>query len=133
RGTCVDQMHRWCDHWLHGVRNDIMRDPRAAVQGSPTQWITDRDWPAPRAHSLTLRPSADGSLRPQSARKATPSFTDVAMTDSHRVSDVGTANPGRIAYTSGPLPLNLRLSGTPVADLRVKLVRPTANLTALLV
>lgn len=133
RGIWVDQLHRWFDHWLHGVRNDIMREPRADVQVGPTQWITERDWPAPRAHRLTLRPSADGSLRLLPGRKATASFTDVAMTESDMVSDVGTANPGRIAYTTGPLPLNLRLSGTPVADLRVKLDRPTANLTALLV
>ncbi|MFD2350244.1 CocE/NonD family hydrolase C-terminal non-catalytic domain-containing protein [Nonomuraea ferruginea] len=66
-------------------------------------------------------------------KKATASFTDVRMTESDMVSDVGTAKPGRIAYTTGELPLDLRLSGTPVADLRVKLDKPTANLTALLV
>lgn len=133
RGVWVDQLHRWFDYWLHGVRNDIMREPRADVQIGPNQWITERDWPAPRAHKLTLRPSADGSLRLQPGKKATASFTDVRMSESDMVSDVGTPHPGRIAYTTGELPLNLRLSGTPVADLRVKLDRPTANLTALLV
>ena len=49
------------------------------------------------------------------------------------VADAGTAKPGRVAFTTGALPLDLRLSGTPTVDLRVKLDKPTANLTALLV
>ncbi|MFC7642365.1 CocE/NonD family hydrolase C-terminal non-catalytic domain-containing protein [Streptosporangium lutulentum] len=49
------------------------------------------------------------------------------------VADVGTTKPGRVAFTTGALPLDLRLSGTPVVDLRVALDKPTSNLTALLV
>lgn len=133
RGLWVDTLHRWFDHWLHGVRNGIMREPRADVQVGPTQWITQRDWPAPFAHKVTFRPAADGSLRLRPARNATATFTDVAMSESDMVADVGTAKPGRVAFTTGELPLDLRLSGTPTADLRVKLDKPTSNLTVLLV
>lgn len=134
RGVWVDTLHRWFDHWLHGVRNGIMTEPRADVQVGPTQWIRQRDWPAPFAAKVALRPAADGSLGlDRAAKGATATFADVAMEEEDMIADVGTAKPGRVAFTTGPLPLSLRLSGTPTADLRVKLDKPTANLTALLV
>ncbi|NUW42912.1 Xaa-Pro dipeptidyl-peptidase [Nonomuraea rhodomycinica] len=134
RDVWVDTLHRWFDHWLLGVRNGVMSEPRADVQTGPTSWITQRDWPAPLAARLPLRPSADGGLglRP-AARGATASFADVAMDEADMIADVGTAKPGRVAFTTGPLPLDLRLSGTPTADLTVRLDKPTSNLTALLV
>ncbi|MFG1971933.1 Xaa-Pro dipeptidyl-peptidase [Nonomuraea fuscirosea] len=134
RDLWVDTLHRWFDHWLHGVRNGITNEPRADVEIGPARWITQRDWPAPYALKASLRPSADGSLglRP-AARNSTATFTDVAMSETDMVAEVGQPNPGRVAFTTGELPLSLRLSGTPTADLRVKLDKPAANLTALLV
>ncbi|MEV2267300.1 Xaa-Pro dipeptidyl-peptidase [Nonomuraea africana] len=134
RGLWVDTLHQWFDHWLLGVDNGIMREPRADVQIGPAQWITQHDWPARGATRVPLRPSADGSLGLQPARRgATAAFTDTRMPETEMVADVGTAKPGRLAFTTGALPLDLRLSGTPVVDLRLALDRPTANLTALLV
>ncbi|MET8862568.1 Xaa-Pro dipeptidyl-peptidase [Nonomuraea sp. NPDC004580] len=134
RDLWVDTLHRWFDHWLHGVRNGITNEPRADVEVAPAKWISQRDWPAPYALKVPLRPSADGTLGLKPAkRNSTASFTDVRMSENDMVADVGTAKPGRVAFTTGPLPLSLRLSGTPTADLRVKLDKPTANLTALLV
>ncbi|MEU6710096.1 Xaa-Pro dipeptidyl-peptidase [Nonomuraea sp. NPDC046802] len=134
RDLWVDTLHRWFDHWLHGVRNGITQEPRADVEVGPARWITQRDWPAPFAIKASLRPAPDGSLGLKPAAKnSTASFTDVAMSENDMVADVGTAKPGRVAFTTGALPLDLRLSGTPTADLRVKLDKPTANLTALLV
>ncbi|HUP99024.1 MAG TPA: Xaa-Pro dipeptidyl-peptidase [Aeromicrobium sp.] len=134
RDVWVDTLHGWFDHWLQGVRNEVMNAPRADVQTGPTQWITQRDWPAPLATNVALRPAADGSLGLIPAgRDAGASFTDVALDEEEMIADVGTAKPGRVAFTSGALPLDLRLSGTPTADLRVKLDKPDANLTALLV
>jgi X-Pro dipeptidyl-peptidase len=134
RDQWVDTLHRWFDHWLLGVRNGITQEPRADVEIGPAQWISQRDWPAPFALKASLRPAADGTLglKP-AARNSTASFTDLALSETDMVADVGTANPGRVAFTTGALPLSLRLSGTPTADLRVKLDKPTANLTALLV
>ncbi|MFI9835568.1 Xaa-Pro dipeptidyl-peptidase [Nonomuraea sp. NPDC051941] len=134
RALWVDTLHRWFDHWLHGVRNGITNEPRADVEIGPARWTTQHDWPAPFALKASLRPAPDGSLGLKPAtRNTTASFTDVAMTESDMVADIGTANPGRVAFTTGALPLDLRLSGTPTADLRVKLDKPTSNLTALLV
>jgi X-Pro dipeptidyl-peptidase len=134
RDLWVDTLHRWFDFWLHGVRNGITNEPRADVEIGPARWTAQRDWPAPFALKASLRPAPDGTLglKP-AARNTTASFTDLAMSESDMTAEVGTANPGRVAFTTGALPLDLRLSGTPTADLRVKLDKPTSNLTALLV
>ncbi|MFC4535821.1 Xaa-Pro dipeptidyl-peptidase [Sphaerisporangium dianthi] len=134
RDLWVDTLHRWFDRWLLGVGNRVMAEPRADVQVGPQSWITQRDWPAPFAVKVPFRPAADGSLGLIPAKKGqTAAFTDVRQSEDAMVADVGTASPGRVAFTTGELPLDLRLSGTPVVDLRVALDRPTSNLTALLV
>ncbi|MEN3534673.1 Xaa-Pro dipeptidyl-peptidase [Microbispora sp. ZYX-F-249] len=134
RDLWVDTLHRWFDRWLLGVDNGIMREPRADVQVGPAEWITQRDWPAPLARKVPLRPSADGSLGLLPAGKGeTAAFTDTRQSEDAMVADVGTAAPGRVAFTTGALPLTLRMSGTPEVDLRISLDRPAANLTALLV
>ncbi|MGJ6961237.1 Xaa-Pro dipeptidyl-peptidase [Streptosporangium sp. G11] len=134
RDLWVDTLHRWFDYWLLGVRNDIMREPRADVQSSLDRWTTQHDWPAPLALKVPFRPAADGSFGLVPAKKGqTATFTDIRQPEEAMVADVGTAKPGRVAFTTGALPLDLRLSGTPVVDLRVALDQPTSNLTALLV
>ncbi|MEU4831464.1 Xaa-Pro dipeptidyl-peptidase [Streptosporangium sp. NPDC023615] len=134
RDIWVDTLHRWFDRWLLGVENGIMREPRADVQTSLDRWITQRDWPAPLSLKIPFRPAADGSFGLVPARKGQKAtFTDLRQSEDEMVADVGTVKPGRVAFTTGALPLDLRMSGTPVVDLRVALDAPTANLTALLV
>ncbi|WP_395107785.1 Xaa-Pro dipeptidyl-peptidase [Actinomadura sp. SCN-SB] len=136
----VETLHKWFDHELHKVRNDVLRQPRADIEVGPDQWITQADWPAPGARTLTLRPGADGSLGLKPAAKGvTAAYTDAAgpqgfgHSESDLVSDPTTAKPYRLAYVSGPAPVSARVSGTPSARLRIKADRPAANLTALLV
>ncbi|HEX6467985.1 MAG TPA: Xaa-Pro dipeptidyl-peptidase [Streptosporangiaceae bacterium] len=140
RDAWVATLHRWFDFWLQGVPNDIMRRPRADVEVGPDQWIAQSDWPAPGAAPVTLRPAADGSLGlTRAAPGQTASYTDAAGTsgfgtsEDDMVADPTAARPDRLAYVSGPIPADVRLSGTPTANLRISLDRPDANLTALLV
>jgi X-Pro dipeptidyl-peptidase len=136
----IETLHKWFDHELHKIRNDVLRQPRADIEIGPDQWITQADWPSPGVRNLTLRPAADGSLglRP-AARGATASFTDSAgpegfgYPEGDLVSDPTAAKPYRLAYVSGPAPATGRISGTPSASLKVALDRPTSHLTALLV
>jgi X-Pro dipeptidyl-peptidase len=138
RGVWVDTLHKWFDFWLQGVRNDIMKQPRADVETGPDQWITQSDWPAPGATPLTLRPAADGSLG-LTPSAGTASYTDVAgpegfgTSEDDMVADPTTAQPYRLAYVSAPIPRNVRLSGTPAVSVKARLDKPSANLTALLV
>ncbi|GLX02513.1 Xaa-Pro dipeptidyl-peptidase [Microtetraspora sp. NBRC 16547] len=134
RDLWVDTLHRWFDRWLLGVQNGIMDEPRADVQVSPTNWITQRDWPTPSASTKFFRPAIDGSLNLSPGKNGeTATFTDVRQSEDAMVADVGTTKPGRVAFTTGELPRDLRMSGTPEVDLRVALDKPTSNLTALLV
>ena len=40
-------VHRWLDHWLFGVSNGILGEPRAFVQHDDGSTETSRDWPLP--------------------------------------------------------------------------------------
>lgn len=131
RDVWVDTLHRWFDHELMGVRNDIMRRPRVDVQLGPDRWITQADWPAP-TRTVRLRPQHDGSLG-KARSNGTGSYVDVPQAEAAMAGDPGTANPHRLAYLTPPLKAPLRLSGTPSVSLRVTLDRPTANLGVLLV
>jgi X-Pro dipeptidyl-peptidase len=140
RDVWVATLHKWFDFWLQGVHNDVMKQPRADVEIGPDQWITQSDWPAPGAAPVTLRPAADGSLGlTPAAAGQTATYTDAVgdsgfgISEDDMVADPTTTQPYRLAYVSAPIPADVRLSGTPSASLRVKLDKPDANLTALLV
>jgi X-Pro dipeptidyl-peptidase len=141
RATWVDTLHQWFDHWLYRIDNKVMKQPRVDLETGPDQWTTQPDWPAPGAREVTLRPNADGSLGLARAPKgATGTFGDTdgttlgsGMTEGDMVSSPTTASPYRVAYVSPPLPLAVRLSGTPTVRVKLKSDKPDANLTALLV
>lgn len=140
RDAWVTTLHRWFDHELQKIPNGIMREPRADIEIGPDRWITQRDWPSRDARDIVLRPGANGVLGLERAAKgATAAFTDApgprgdGLSESAMVADPTAAQPYRAAFVSAPLPRTGRLSGTPEARLRIKLDKPTANLTALLV
>lgn len=141
RPVWVDTLHKWFDHWLYRIDNDVMKQPRVDLETGPDQWTTQHDWPAPSAHGVTLRPQADGSLGlAPAASGSTGTFGDTNGTslgsgtaESDMVADPTTASPYRAAYVSQPLPFAVHLSGTPVVRLKAKADKPDANLTALLV
>ncbi|MCF3961926.1 Xaa-Pro dipeptidyl-peptidase [Streptomyces fuscigenes] len=132
RDVWVDTLHQWFDHWLWRIPNDVMKQPRADVETGPDQWTTQADWPAPAASPVTLRPQKDGSLGLR-ASSGTGTYTDTEQSESSLVADPTTGAPYRLAYATAPLAHDVRVSGTPQVDLRVKLDKPTANLGALLV
>lgn len=132
RDLWVDTLHRWFDHWLYGIENGIMDEPRVDLQTGPTTWTTQADWPA-RTSAIPLHPGPDGSLGLRPARSGSQSFTDLKVSEADLITDPTVSKPGRLAYVSQPLTGPARISGTPSVDLRLALDKPTANLTALLV
>ncbi|HKN53344.1 MAG TPA: CocE/NonD family hydrolase, partial [Amycolatopsis sp.] len=60
----LDAVHKWFDHELYGVRNDILRQPRVHFETSPGKWTDYRDWPEPGAHDITLRIGASHGAQP---------------------------------------------------------------------
>jgi X-Pro dipeptidyl-peptidase len=55
------------------------------------------------------------------------------LSEAAAVSSPNTAVPGRVAFLSAPLTQGVRISGTPSVTLRVRVDRPTTELTARLV
>jgi X-Pro dipeptidyl-peptidase len=135
RDTWIPTLHKWFDHWLYQVDNDIMSAPRADIETGPDQWATYRDWPDPHAAAVPLRPGSNGALGLSAAAKgATASFTDdPGQSESDMISNPDTARANRLVFASPSVDKAVRLSGTPVVDLRAKLDKADANLTAMLV
>ncbi|WAP54085.1 Xaa-Pro dipeptidyl-peptidase [Streptomyces sp. S465] len=131
RALWVDTVHGWFDHWLYGLRNGIMDEPRVDLQTGPATWTTQADWPA-RTSPVSLRPGPDGSLA-LGPTGGTGTFTDTKLSEADLTADPSASRPGRLVFRTPPLRTGVRLSGTPIVDLRVTLDRPTSNLTALLV
>lgn len=53
---------RWLDHYLKGIDTGIMDEPLVQVQSRDGLWRDEDDWPPVRAATLSLHPSADGTL-----------------------------------------------------------------------
>ena len=141
--TYRETQHRWFDHWLWGVDNGIMDEPRAVVQREDDRYATYRDWPDPAARAVALHlrapdASAPGELRARGGggRRPEQSFVDEGRTipPDDLVADPDRAHPNRLVYRSPALDRDVRISGHPQVRLRLAVEnRPAANVTAYLV
>ncbi|GII64266.1 X-Pro dipeptidyl-peptidase [Sphaerisporangium krabiense] len=139
REEWIDALHGWFDRWLYKIDNDAARGPKADLQLASGQWVKLPDWPSRSLDvPLWLRPGEEGQggglgLRP-APQGSTLSFTDdPSQTEDRMVSDPTAASPNRLVFLTPPLKRAVRFSGTPVVDIRAKLDRTDANLTALVV
>jgi X-Pro dipeptidyl-peptidase len=138
RAAWVRDLHRWFDHWLYGLPNGVTREPRAVLETAPGRWTTEPDWPAPGVRPVTVRLGAgDGSTGTLGGPPARPgtvrAYTDEALTEADLVADPATPRAGRLAFLSAPLTDPVRVSGAGHVRLRVRVDRPTTELTARLV
>jgi X-Pro dipeptidyl-peptidase len=144
RGTSDYQrtLNRWMDHWLFGVDNGVMAEPRADVQRPDGTYEKHADWPVPGSRSAELHlgaPNATdpGTLSIRPAAGPRQSFVDRGReldTDVALLPGPDAANPNRLVYTSAPLASGAHLSGTPSVSLRAAVNnRHAANLTAVVV
>ena len=135
--------NRWFDHWLFGVENGIMDEPRVSIEREDGTYDEERDWPARGARPAQLHLSATsatapGRLTTRSSRwSPDQSFVDRGReldTDDVLIQNPDQAHPNRLVYRSSELTRNVRMSGTPWVDLRMSIDnRNAANLTAVLV
>lgn len=130
------QLHHWFDHWLHGIDNGVMREPQADVEIEAGRWERHASWPLPGARPVRLWMGPKGGLgplpRPSAPRE---SFTDQkTRTAEELAATAPAADPNRLAYLTGELPADVRISGTPTVTVRASM-RDGASpyLTALLV
>ncbi|WP_306206841.1 Xaa-Pro dipeptidyl-peptidase [Actinoplanes sp. RD1] len=122
RDAWVETLHQWFDRWLQGLPNGIDREPRATIETSPGVLTPFADWPVPGARPTTVR-----------LGQGIASTTDLGLSEAAATADPAATVPGRLAFQWGPLTEPLRLSGTPSVTLRVRVDRPTTQLTAKLV
>ncbi|MEV4497122.1 Xaa-Pro dipeptidyl-peptidase [Micromonospora arborensis] len=138
RAEWVAALHRWFDYWLQGLRNGVMDEPRVDLETAPGTWTTQRDWPAPGTRDVRIAlGDGDGLTGTLGGRGARPgqerAYVDESLTEAELVAEPSTATAGRLVFLSGTLTTALRISGSPSVRLRIRVDRPTTELTARLV
>ena len=137
RAEWVETLHRWFDRWLQQLPNGIDREPQATIETGPGTWVDERTWPAPAARPVTVAlGDGDGTTGTLGGRSGSGSRTwtdNPNLSEAAAVSRPGSAVRGRVAFLSAPLTKEIRVSGTPSVTLRVKVDKPTTELTARLV
>ncbi|WP_395295461.1 Xaa-Pro dipeptidyl-peptidase [Kitasatospora hibisci] len=137
RAEWVDTLHRWFDFYLQGLHNGIDREAPVTLETTPGTWVDQPSWPAPGARQVQVGlGDGNGTTGTLGNRSGTGERTWVDNPD--LVEDAATANPkdavaGRVAFLSGPLTRDVRISGNPAVQLRVQVDRPTTELSARLV
>ncbi|MFC5833116.1 Xaa-Pro dipeptidyl-peptidase [Nonomuraea insulae] len=129
------QLHGWFDYWLYGIDSGIMREPQADVESAAGQWAQHASWPLPGTVTVPLHPGSGSTLgllpRPRSAKE---SFVDQKARTAEQLVEAVGADPNRLAYSTGALPADVRISGTPTVSVRASLKDGASPyLTALLV
>lgn len=134
----LSTLNRWFSHYLYGVDNGVADEPRATIQREDGSWTEEPDWPAPAAKQVTLRPHRGGNERGELSPRGMPGrpvferLTDDATKTVEQLVDAPTS-PNRLSYSTARTRGSVRLSGTPVVELRIAFDRPAANITAVLV
>ena len=129
-------MNRWFTRYLHGVENDVEKDPKSWIvregkgMGDPTPYA---EYPHPEAAIVKLFPGKNGNgVGPLVAGKMESQGAEV-ITD-----DVGikgkdlakmASSPNRLLYSTPALTKPLHLSGTSKLNIRLAANKPAANLS----
>ena len=127
RATWVRTLHAWFDYWLQGIDNGVMSQPQATIERADGHWATQPTWPAADAVTATVPLSRLGG-------SAARTFTDDPHLDENKaVAAPGTSVAGRAVFLSGALPGAVHIDGSPSVTLRVRVDRPTTELSVRLV
>jgi X-Pro dipeptidyl-peptidase len=120
RAEWVHTLHRWFDHWLHGVENGIMKEPKVDVQSSTGVWEQHANWPIPGTEDVNVRFRAGeegaGSLalnRAEGAPQVQSFVDDPNQFESAMINNPDQPSENRLVFLSEPLEEELRISGTP--------------------
>jgi X-Pro dipeptidyl-peptidase len=141
RAKWVETLHRWFDHYLHGVRNGIEDERRVTIEDEMDVWNEYRDWPVPGTSTVDVflrgtTEEAPGSLalHPWGRGARTLSFTGSNSTgETAYINDPEGAQTNRRVFLSRPLKKDLRLSGTAQLELEASLSTEQSNLGVLVV
>jgi X-Pro dipeptidyl-peptidase len=140
RDEWLETIHRWYDHWLHGIDNGIMDEPMADIDHGVNDWVTYDTWPGGTATVLHLgQPGPDdprpGALSVGSGNQDPPGQSFVW---SRRNFDTVAANgfdedSRRLVFMTEELSEPVRISGETTVSLKVSSAQPEATFSAYLV
>jgi X-Pro dipeptidyl-peptidase len=140
RSVWVDTLHAWFDHYLMGIDNGVDTAPMADIERTPDTWTTDAVWPpaGTAATTVSLRPGSTGGLGTLGltppAAGASESFTDnPRQSEDDWAGQVDQATSDKVAFTTGTLTQDLRLSGGGTVTLTATPSTSSAHLSAVLV
>lgn len=83
-------VHRWYDHWLHGIETGILDDlPPVLIQDDTGDWRGIDAFPPEDPETVTYHPAPDGSLSPEA-----PDAAEVVLRDWPREVSLGPLRTG---------------------------------------
>ncbi|NDV00199.1 CocE/NonD family hydrolase [Pseudoroseicyclus tamaricis] len=151
----LQEVLRWCDHWLKGRESGIMDEPmyRVWMQESvppqtcyaerPGRWVGEPSWPSPRIETRSLALLADGSLAEPSPSEAAEAGAKLSICsplwvgltagevgrygeDAEWAPDQREDDGGSLVFTTAPLPECTEILGAPQLRLRFSCDKPMA-------
>lgn len=153
----LQEVLRWCDHWLKGCETGIMDEPalRAWMQEGvppatcyrerPGRWVGEPSWPSPNIVMRRLALNAGGRLGAGPEEPAEPAAMRLCspLTVGNAAGEVGRYGEdadwptdqreddgGSLVFVSEPLTEALEILGAPLVHLRFSSDRPLALVSA---
>ena len=145
----LEEMARWFDHWLKGIDNGVMSEPRHhfhMMDGlapapfyphRPGRWVAEDVWPSPRVQELRLSFGPDGLTAEAGAEVplnvASPQTTGFTTGDwagfavpGDLPADQRLDSPGSLELDGDVLTAPLEILGNPEAVLELSADKPAA-------
>ena len=146
----LQEVLRWCDHWMKGADTGIMDEPmyrvwmqdgvppRTCYGERPGRWVGEDRWPSPRVRTEThfLNPGGQLSQQagpPSPAAICSPLWVGLAAGEVGRYgedadwpTDQREDDGGSLVFLSGPLPDRVEILGAPSVRLSFTCDRPQA-------
>jgi X-Pro dipeptidyl-peptidase len=142
RAEWVNTLHRWFDHYLHGVANGVEAEVPVTIEDEKDVWHDYADWPVPGTSTVNvfLRGTSEASAGGFAGSAGGSSGADtLTFTGSNSVNETNYINnpdgsqANRRVFLSQPLKADTRLSGTARLDLNASLSTQQSNLGVLVV
>lgn len=141
RDEWMETIHRWYDHWLHGIDNGIMDEPMAEIDHGVDDWISYETWPGGTNTVLRFgQPSDSDDPRPgtlglgaQNLKPKSQSFDWARHNYDTVAADGFEADDQRLVFMTDELTEPVRISGETTVSLRATSAQQEATFAAYLV